>query len=52
MDHSLESYLRRQSTETLEMLLQQYEESESQMDNDIALLIAAILKTREKDRKR
>ena len=44
MDHSLESYFRRQATETLEMLLQQYEYAQSQTDMDITLLIRSVLK--------
>lgn len=46
MDHSLESYLARQSTKTLERLLQQYEGSEAAMDAYAALLIQNILNKR------
>ena len=46
MNHSLESYLQRQSMQTLELLLQQYEEELSETDSYIAKVIGDILEKR------
>lgn len=46
MNHSLESYLQRQSTQTLELLLQQYEQG-SEMDTYIVKLIRKVLNNRQ-----
>ena len=44
MEHSIESYLQRQSTEVLEMLLLQYEQTEDVLG--LAALIRSILEQR------
>jgi len=48
MEHSLESYLSRQKTETLKMLLQQYEACDAVEDCYVARLIRSILAKRKK----
>ena len=48
MDHSLEGYLQRQSTQTLEQVLQQYRQSlEDPNSRDIVRIIEKILSQRQ-----